>query len=163
MRPAIYEWSISFLSTVAAYGSLLPRRILLRTKKVKRHIRLIPHDPAIMARRYIEHISRPHLNYPPIIHRRRRAPGHHHPHMLHHATLRPSSRSHMQRPLPSWLVRSPSNRHPSHGHQLKLPLLKHPHLIRLLKSLQNHIQHWLLASIKEIFLALRRSIYVTDG
>ena len=48
---------------------------------------------------------------------------------------------HMQRPLPARLISRAPNRHSTHLDKLELPLFKSPHLIRILKPLQNHFVH----------------------
>lgn len=50
-------------------------RVLAGPHEVQRHVRFIPYYPAIVARRDVEHVTGLQLNYPAIVHGRRRPAG----------------------------------------------------------------------------------------
>src|SRR5271155_2947802 len=116
-------------------------RIFVRTHKMQRDIRLIADHPTIVPRRNIEDIARFHLDDAAIVHRSRSPPRNHQADMFHHATLRPRGLPHVQRPPPARLVSRASNPHSAHLDPLKLTLFKSPHLVRILKPLQDHLIH----------------------
>src|SRR5690242_12252586 len=62
--------------------------------------------------------------------------------MLHRAAFRARCLAHVHGPFPSRLVSGASNGHAAQAHQLKPALFKRPHLIRLFKPFQDHLQHW---------------------
>src|SRR5438445_11762599 len=79
-------------------------RVMFRAKKMERHVRLIAHDPAVVAWADVKHISRPHIVVTPVLHLARRATGHDHPDMFQFAESGASWRPHMHRPFPSRFI-----------------------------------------------------------
>src|SRR5207245_10862809 len=102
----------------------LPVGIHFRAHKMQLHARPISHHPTVVPRRDVEHVSGLHLNHSAVIHRRRRPPRNHYPHVFHVAALRSCRPAHMHRPFPARLVGRPANRHPAPPHHLASPLLK---------------------------------------
>src|SRR5882724_6330724 len=89
----------------------------------------------------VEDITGTHFNDAAVLHCSGRLARHDHTNMLHVAHGRPECSPNIHRPFPSWLIGSSANCHAANLDQLELSFRKCSDLIRLLKTLQNNIQH----------------------
>ena len=113
---------------------------MIRSEKVKRHVRLIAHDPAVMwDRRNMEEFARAQFEYGAILERRGSRAGHDQSNMFYKTVCGPCFCPDMLAPFPSGLVSRASNCHPSQMYDFKPALLKNADFIRRLESFENDI------------------------
>jgi hypothetical protein len=109
--------------------------VLIRPKKVERHVPLVPHHPAVVAGPNVKEIARLHFIVTPIIHLARGATRNDQANVLHHAGRGARGETDMLRPFPTGLVTGPANRHRADFHDFEITLFERPHLVRLFETL----------------------------
>ena len=114
-----------------------------RAEKMQRNIWLTAHNPAVVARRSGRNVTehtRAQFMDRAVFHRGGGAPGEHHPHMLDVTARSTHAGTHMNLPLPSWLVGGATDGHAPDVHDFELPFFEGSHFIRLLEAPQNRIR-----------------------
>src|SRR5882724_7209082 len=92
----IFELHWQLMSTLA-----VSLRVMFRAKKMQRHIRLIAHDPTVVAGADVKQISSPHLVIAPVLHLAGGATGYNQADMFHFAKTCAGRCAHVRRPFPS--------------------------------------------------------------
>src|SRR5262244_703527 len=118
----------------------LRARVRVRSHEVQRNVRLVPHDPAIVAWPDVEDVSRAHLDYATVTHRCRRASRHDHPYVLDFAHRLPELSAHVHGPAPSRLVNCSADRHAAHTDDLESALLEGARLVGRLETFENNVE-----------------------
>src|SRR6266566_2801030 len=131
LSPSAFPQSMSILA--------VSLRVMFRTEKMQRHIRLIAYDPTVVARADVKQISGSHFVIPPVLHLAGGTTGPNHADLLHIAEWRAGRGSHVRRPFPSRFVTRAPNRHRSDLHYFEFSFFKSAHLIRLLEALDQEI------------------------
>src|SRR5689334_2161419 len=109
--------------------------------EMQRDVRFVSHDPTIVPRRYVKDVATLHFDDSPVVHCRSSTSRKDHSDVLDSAALCPCGATHVQGPLPSWLVSSSTDGHSAQMHQFKLSFFKCARLVRLLKALQDDLEH----------------------
>src|SRR5262249_13225090 len=128
----VFEMGAVTLS-VACWSVLSVMRVFLRSEKMKRNIRLIAHDPAVMARTDVKAVDRFHDIRSTTLHCTRRLSGYHHPDMLHLAKGSPSNWCNVLRPFPAGFIYLAANCHSADLDEFEPSFFKSANLIRLLE------------------------------
>src|SRR4051812_33718343 len=98
---------------------------------MKRDIRLIAHDPAVVRdRRDMEELVRMQLDHTAIVECNRRAPRQHHPDMLNRTTCCPDLRPCVFTPAPPWFVGRAPDRHSAELDDLELTFREQTGFVR---------------------------------
>src|SRR5207237_2647780 len=97
------------------------------------------HPTVLRHRRNVKQLACSQLENATIIECSRRPAGEDQSDMLDMAACRPNRRADVLTPLPTRLIGSPPDSHPSEMHQLETPLLTYPHFIRHFEPLKDHI------------------------
>ena len=121
-------------------ASPLLLRILVSTLEVKRYIRLVTDNPAVMWDRWnVEKMAGAEWNDTPVFKRSGSLATKDKPNVFDGAARQPEARPNMRRPLPARLIRRATDRHAAQAHDF-VPAERHESsLVRLLKSFENHV------------------------
>jgi hypothetical protein len=118
---------------------LLFGRVLFGAEKVKRDVRLIADDPAIVRDgRNVEKIAGFELDHSTIIERNCCSSGKDKADVFDRATRRADTWTDVLAPFPTGFVGCTPNCHPADVHELEFPFFHYPHFIRRLEPFQNH-------------------------
>jgi len=137
LRPPI---SVTATSTRATHIQQRLLRIVVRAWKVKGHIRLVPHHPAIVRDLgNVEQLAGAKLEHPSILHRCRRCARHDQPDVCHCAALGTDGRTNVLRLPPPGLVSCSAYREAADVDDLELPLLHDARFVGRLEPPKSHL------------------------
>src|SRR3954467_11505484 len=105
-------------------GARLLGRVVLAAHDVQRDVGLVAHNPAVVARRDVEEVARPHDPLLPVVHPHRGAAAEDQTDVLHRARGLARRRTDMLRPAPARLVGGAAGGHGTDGIELEAALLE---------------------------------------
>src|SRR5512132_1864043 len=117
---------------------------------MERDVGLVAHDPAVVSRRDVKHVSRTHDTFFTAIHGDHGPSGDDHANVLHLTAGRAGDRSGVMRPPPPRLVGGPADRETAAPHHRERTLVEGPRLVRALEPLDLDEQPGLLPPSRTI-------------